>query len=94
MNIKNCHHLFRIAASFVALTLPMTCLWAQPTTPPVDVIITGMGTDVDFGWSVAPAGDINGDGITDLVAGDRSNSSVAQVCGPGVSIPRTSDRQS
>jgi hypothetical protein len=43
----------RIAASFVALTFPMTCLWAQTTTPPADVIITRVGTDIDFGWSVA-----------------------------------------
>ena len=81
MNIKNCHHLPRLAASLVALTLPLSCLLAQTTTPPADVTITGVGTDVDFGWSVAPAGDVNGDGITDLVAGDPSNSSVAQFAG-------------
>jgi FG-GAP repeat len=78
MNTKKYHHLPRIAATFVAITLPLSCLWAQTTTPPADVTITGVGTDVDFGWSVAAAGDINGDGITDLVVGDPSNSSVAQ----------------
>src|SRR5215831_925547 len=81
MNIKKYHHLLRIAASFAALTFPLSCLFAQTTTPPADVTITGVGTDVDFGWSVAPAGDVNGDGITDLVVGDPSNSSVAQFAG-------------
>jgi len=38
-------------------------------------------TDNDFGWRVALAGDVNGDGFTDLVVGDPSNSSVAQFAG-------------
>src|SRR4029453_2201327 len=81
MNTKKYHHLPQIVATFVAITLPFNCFWAQTTTPPADVTITGVGTDVDFGWSVAPAGDVNGDGITDLVVGDPSNSSVAQFAG-------------
>src|SRR5215467_3116789 len=81
MNIKKYHNLLRIAASVVALTLALSVLCAQATTPPADVTITGIGTDVDFGWSVASAGDVNGNGITDLVVGDPSNSSVAQFAG-------------
>jgi hypothetical protein len=45
------------------------------------VTITGVGTDVDFGWSIAPVGDVNGDGFTDLVVGDPSNGAVAQFAG-------------
>jgi hypothetical protein len=71
----------RIATTLVALIIPLSCLLAQTTMPPADVTITGVGTDVEFGWSVAPAGDVNGDGITDLVVGDPSNSSVAQFAG-------------
>jgi len=70
-----------LATAILAFSLPLSCLQAQTTTPPADVTISGVGTDVDFGWSVAPAGDVNGDGITDLVVGDPSNSSVAQFAG-------------
>jgi hypothetical protein len=70
-----------LAATFLAATLSFSCLRAQTTTPPADVTITGVGTDTDFGWQVAPAGDIDGDGITDLVVGDPSNSAVAEFAG-------------
>ena len=70
-----------LTASFFALTLSDFRLYAQTTVPPADATIAGIGTDTDFGWQVAPAGDINGDGITDLVVGDPSNTSVAQFAG-------------
>src|SRR5436309_7240249 len=70
----------------------LTCVWAQPN-PPADVLISGVGTDVDFGWQVAPAGDVNGDGFTDLIVGDPSNSSVTQFAGRAYLFvgPLTSD---
>src|SRR5215469_18009283 len=71
------HLLPRPVALFLTIILPFACVWAQ-RNPPADVTISGIGTDVDFGWQVAPAGDVNGDGVTDLVVGDPSNSSVAQ----------------
>ena len=70
-----------LTASFLAVTLSTSSLHAQTTVPPADVTISGVGTDTDFGWQVAPAGDVNGDGIIDLVVGDPSNSAVAQFAG-------------
>ena len=69
-----------------------TCALAQ-TNPPADVTISGIGNDVDFGWQVAPAGDVNGDGFTDFIVGDPSNSSVAQFAGRAYLFlgPLTSD---
>ena len=91
MNITN-HLLRRPSAIFFAILLPLTCIWAQPN-PPADVMISGIGTDVDFGWQVAPAGDVNGDGFTDLIVGDPSNSTVAQFAGRAYLFlgPLTSD---
>ena len=61
MNITK--HLLRMTFGiFFAIILPLTCVWAL-TNPPANVTISGIGTDVDFGWQVAPAGDVNGDGI-------------------------------
>ena len=91
MNITK--HLLRESfATFFAIILPLTCVWAQ-TNPPADVTISGIGTDVDFGWQVAPAGDVNGDGVTDFIVGDPSNSSVAQFAGRAYLFlgPLTSD---
>jgi FG-GAP repeat protein len=91
MNITK--HLLRTpCAMFFTIILPLTCVWAQPN-PPADVMISGVGTDVDFGWQVAPAGDVDGDGFTDLIVGDPSNSSVAQFAGRAYVFlgPLTSD---
>jgi hypothetical protein len=48
-----------LALIFLALSvaLPAPNLNAQ-TTPPADITITGEGADDDFGWQVAPAGDV------------------------------------
>jgi hypothetical protein len=37
------------------------------TNPPANATITGEGADDDFGWRVAPAGDVNGDGYLDII---------------------------
>jgi FG-GAP repeat len=91
MNITK-HLLRRTFGIFFAIILPLTCVWAL-TNPPANVTISGIGTDVDFGWQVAPAGDVNGDGSTDFIVGDPSNSSVAQFAGRAYLFlgPLTSD---
>ena len=51
------------------------------TAPPADVTITGESADDDFGWQVAPAGDVNGDGVADVIVGAPSNDAVDEFAG-------------
>ena len=51
------------------------------TNPPADAMIIGESADDDFGWRVAPAGDVNGDGAPDLIVGAPSNDAVAGFAG-------------
>jgi hypothetical protein len=64
----------------LSVALPGLNLQAQ-TTPPADVTITGEGADDDFGWQVAPAGDVNGDGVKDVIIGAPSNDFIAGFAG-------------
>ncbi|HEX6853300.1 MAG TPA: FG-GAP-like repeat-containing protein [Candidatus Polarisedimenticolaceae bacterium] len=34
-----------------------------------DIVLSGATVDTDFGWSVASAGDVNGDGFSDVIVG-------------------------
>jgi hypothetical protein len=55
-----------------------------------DVVLTAIG--VDFGCSVAGAGDVNGDGFSDVIVGGRSNDSgKAYIYYGGVNIDGTAD---
>ena len=64
----------------VAWTASASGIRAQPT-PSADVTITGETANDDFGWEVAPAGDVNGDGVPDLIVGAPSNDAVAGFAG-------------
>jgi hypothetical protein len=62
-----------------------TCFLLSPlhaqTTPPADVTITGESAGNDFGWRAAPAGDVNGDGVEDLIVGAPSYDGIAGFAG-------------
>jgi hypothetical protein len=77
----------------LAVANPVSGLHAQ-IIPPADVIFTGEGPDDDFGWRATPAGDVNGDGIVDLVVGAPSNDAVAGFAGRAYFFrgPFTADR--
>lgn len=64
---------FRICL-LAPLALTLCSGWARAqTNPPPDATITGEGPDDDFGWRVAPAGDVDADGAPDLIVGAPSN---------------------
>ena len=71
--------------AFVPLIVLLPLLGAAQaraqTNPPADAMIIGESADDDFGWRVAPAGDVNGDGAPDLIVGAPSNDAVAGFAG-------------
>ena len=76
----------------LAVALPGPNLQAQ-TTPPADITITGEGADDDFGWHVAPAGDVNGDGVQDVIVGAPSSDVRRRLRRPRLSLPRSVHRR-
>ena len=65
----------------VAMMVMRLCGVHAETIPPADVTITGESADDDFGWRATPAGDVNGDGIPDVIVGAPSNDAVAGFAG-------------
>ena len=67
--------------AFAAFTCVLLSPLQAQTTHPADVTITGESADDDFGWRAAPAGDVNGDGVPDLIVGAPSNDFVDDFAG-------------
>ena len=67
--------------AFAALTCVLLSPLQAQTTPPADVTITGESAGNDFGWRAAPAGDVNGDGVEDLIVGTPSYDGIAGFAG-------------
>ena len=71
------------ALSFAALILmPLGAgdAHAQPT-PPANLRIVGESPDDGFGWQVAPAGDVDGDGATNLIVGGPASDALTAFAG-------------
>ena len=82
-----------LAAAFAPVMLPCNASRAEelPATlelTDVDgtdgVVLRGSGSWRDLGWRVAPAGDVNGDGIDDIVIGAPTNNGMEYQSRPGV----------
>jgi hypothetical protein len=72
----------RAAAALVVLSsLLRASPTAAQTTPPAGAVIIGESAEDGFGWRVAPAGDVNGDGVPDLIVGAPANDAVAGFAG-------------
>lgn len=71
-----------VLLALLLLALPQSILLAE-TSPPPDFVLTGemAGANDSFGWSVAPAGDVNGDDVLDLVVGAPTYDGVAGYAG-------------
>jgi hypothetical protein len=67
--------------SMVLAFLPGGSSAQAQISPAPDATIIGEGADDDFGWRVAPAGDVNGDGALDLIVGAPSNDFIAGFAG-------------
>ena len=67
--------------AFAALTCVLLSPLQAQTTPLADVTITGESAGNDFGWRAAPAGDVNGDGVEDLIVGTPSYDGIAGFAG-------------
>jgi FG-GAP repeat len=67
--------------AFAAFTCVLLSPLQAQTTPPADITITGESADDDFGWRATPAGDVNGDGVPDLIVGAPSNDFVDDFAG-------------
>jgi hypothetical protein len=87
--------------AFAVLTCALLSPLRAQTTLPADVTITGESAGNDFGWRATPVGDVNGDGVEDLIVGAPSYDGIAGFAGRAylfyrpslaISMPQTPTR--